>query len=850
MKNFKKIFYSVLLTTVLVLGGGILGVWLGQDKLIALFVQEVNRHLRTPVRVGRLQVSVVDAFPRVAITLHDVVVLGSLPHDTTALARARRLYCAFDAWDVLAGRYRIRSLTLTDGLVQVRHDAQGQPNYAIFRPDSTQTDAKPLAFALETVQLERVGVIYDNPAHQHRYTLHAHDVRAALTLTDRRIAIQAAGRTRIDAIRVGPDDYFRRKEVTLNTRLQVDRSAHVLTIEPSALNIGKGAYTLAGRIGYGQAVTELDLKLNGQHTDLQSVAALLPARLARRLSQYRSRGDVYFGGTVQSVAGGKSPRIAVQFGCRDVSFYHPQYQESVEHVFVEGSFTNGAARSARTTALTLNKLRGTLRGRPFSGSLRYENLLDPTVRLAIRADLDVAHLLRFFPVAAVRKASGQAQLALQLAGNLRQFRARPASAAGQSAGELTLRGVSIELRDYSQPLHGLSGNFLLRRNDVAVTNFTGRMGRSDFQLSGFFKNALGWLLLPGQPLLVEADVESRVLDLDELLSVKRAPSATVGRQPAGRPGGYALEVPPSLALDLDAHVRQVRFRRFRGRQLRGTVRLRQQVVSTPGLSVAAAGGQATLRGTLDARRPELLKATTSASCSQLALDSLFYVFEDFGQTFITARHLRGTLTASAESDIYFDRALQPLTDRLEAEVKATVRNGELNNFAPLQKLSMVASREQLRHLRFAQLTNSIYIQSRTVYLPEMEIRSNVRTASVLRVTGTHTFDQQMDYHLSIPILPGLLRRPSINGEVATGPTILLAVQGNEDNFRVSVDRSRTQTARRPLPAPGSRPAAEGATAQATPDPAAPVPAAPKKLFEVKKPDKKPAQPQPDQYFDF
>jgi hypothetical protein len=29
-----------------------------------------------------------------------------------------------------------------------------------------------------------------------------------------------------------------------------------------------------------------------------------------------------------------------------------------------------------------------------------------------------------------------------------------------------------------------------------------------------------------------------------------------------------------------------------------------------------------------------------------------------------------------------------------------------------------------------------------------------------------------------------------------------------------------------------------------------VPAAPKKLFEVKKPDKKPAQPQPDQYFDF
>ncbi|GAA4003829.1 hypothetical protein GCM10022408_14340 [Hymenobacter fastidiosus] len=856
MKNFKKTFRYAGLSLVLLLGAAILSGWLGQEKIISLFVQEANRYLRTPVQVGRMEVSVLAEFPRVAIRLHHVVVRGSLPQDTTALARVRTLYCAFDAWDIVAGRYRIRSLALEDGAIQVRYDAQGQPNYRIFRPDSTQAATKPLAFDLEAIRLERVGILYHHRQQQHRYSLQAHAVQASLTVTDAQVSIRAEGRTRIEAIRLGADNYFRAKEVVLTTRLEVNRTAQTLTIQPSVVRVETAAYDLAGRIGYGGPAIDWNLSLNGQHADLQSVLALLPPRLTRQLSKYRSRGDVYFRGTVRSVAAGKNPQIGVQFGCRDASFYHPGYRESVEHVFLTGTFSNGARRTARTTSFTLQQLRGALQGRPFSGNLRYENLLDPTVRLNLRADLDVARVLRFFPVAAVRAGSGRAQLAVQFAGNLRQFRARPATAAIRSGGELTLRGVSLTLRDYTQPLTGLQGSFLLRRNDVAITNFTGRMGRSDFRLNGFFKNALGWLLLPHQQLLVEADVESRLLDLDQLLSAP-APNRAAGPTAAtgtGRAAGYAFEVSPNLALDLNATVRRVRFRRLRGQELHGTVRLRQQVISTPGLSVAAAGGTTTLHGTLDARQPDRLQARTTMTCTQLPLDSLFYVFENFGQDFLTARHLRGTLTAQAESDMYFDRHLTPLTDQLEAEIKATVRDGELNNFAPLQKLSMVAGKEQLRHLRFAQLTNSIYIQGRTVYVPEMEIRSNVRTASVLRVTGTHTFDQEMDYHLSIPLLPGLLRRPAFGGQVATGPALLLAVQGTEDNFRVSLDRRREQTARRPVAEANGRrmgPPPPPANSAALPGAAenAPV-AAPKKLFEVKKPEQKPAQPRPDQYFDF
>ncbi|UOR04778.1 hypothetical protein MUN82_17750 [Hymenobacter aerilatus] len=842
------------------LGSVAAALWWGQERIIGLFVQQANHYLRTPVQVGKIELSLFDQFPRVAITMHRVVVTGSLPHDTTALARARRLYFAFDAWDLLIRRYRVRAVTLTDGQVAVRLDAQGQPNYDVLRMDTAAaaTD-EPFAFDLEGIQLGRMGVTYADASRHQQFAGHIPQMQATLSVKGDEVTVRAKGETHVQALRVMDDAYFQEKDLLLTTHLRINRQTQQIAVLPSEIRIGPAIYGVAGTIGYHPA-TLLDLRLEGRQTDVQSLLALLPPRLNHRLAGYRSRGDVYFRGTVRGEFSTKvNPRLDVQFGCRDAAFYHPQYQQEIEHVFLTGTFTNGTAHSVRTAMLDLRNVRGQLGGRPFSGSLRYTDFQEPTVQLQLAADLDMARATRFFPVAAVRGATGTAQLSLQVAGPVAHLRA---GRAANARGELTLRDVAVQLRAYSQPLRRLNGRLELRGNNITMQSLKGYLGRSDFRVNGTLKNAVSWLLTPRQTLLIQAQMNSNLWDFDELLRLPTAMPTPARR--GGRAGGeYALELPATLALDVQTNVRHLRFRRLRGRELRGTVRLRNQIVSSPALSVRAAGGRASIRGTVDVRRPNLVKVSTTATCTQVPLDSLFYVFEDFGQRFITARHLRGQLTAQIESDVYLDGALYPLTDRLEAEVKATVRNGELNNFAPLQKLSMVANREQLRHLRFAELKNSLYVQSRTVYIPEMDIRSNVRTASLIQVTGTHTFDQQMDYHLSIPLLPGLLRRPDAAGGTPTGPRLLLAVRGNEQDFTVRYDRARAQLVTGARPETGSPSAAP-----ATRPPAATRPGILGRILSPpvrssegtvntrpapapRKPAPKPAtQPQPGEYFEF
>ncbi|MBX0292506.1 hypothetical protein K3G63_18825 [Hymenobacter sp. HSC-4F20] len=820
----------------------IIGVWLGQEHIIALFVQALNRHLQVPVQASRLEVSVLDQFPHLSVTLHDVVVAGSVPADTMKLARARRLYCAFDAWDLLAGRYRIRAVTLADAQVRVRRNAQGLGNYHVLRPDTTAPAmAVPFDLELQRVQLERVQVLYEDAARKQHLSLRTPALRAALVITDTQVDIVAQGTAQVEVLRLGSDAYFQRKEVVVSTRLVVNRPAQQLTISSSQLHIGPAAYTVAGTIDYRRAA-QLNLRGEAVGADVQSVLALLPPRLARPLTDYQSRGQVYFGGTVRGELSGRhNPVVSVQFGCREASFFHPRYRQAVDHVSLRGSFTNGAAHSASTALLTLSGVQGQLSGRPFSGSLRLENLRDPSVRLQMQADVDVARALRFLPVAAVRAARGTAVVQLQLNGRLRELRQHPTSA--QAAGQLLLRNVHVQLRDFRHPFSDLTGRLQLQGTDVAVPALRGRLGNSDFRGRGTLRNATSWLLGARQPLRLEAVVASHVLDFNQLLYTYQ-PAGGAGTDNR-RDASGGLRVPAGIAFSVQATANQLRFRRLRGRQLRGSVRLQGQVFSSSGLTLLAAGGQASVQGTVDARQANLLKASTVVSCQQVPLDSLFYVFENFGQDFITQRHLRGSLTARAEVDSYFDQHLTPLTDRLEAEVHATVRNGELLNFEPLQKLSFLASRATLRHLRFAELQNRLYIQSRTVYVPEMDIRSNVKAASLIRVTGTHTFDQQLDYHVRIPLLPGLL--PTVAAR-AEGPTLRLAIKGDEQNFTVRYERGVRAPATPAEAGSGRVPPAAAAPASAA-EAATPA-AVPKPSFQLKKPVRKPAQPQTGEYFDF
>jgi hypothetical protein len=171
------------------------------------------------------------------------------------------------------------------------------------------------------------------------------------------------------------------------------------------------------------------------------------------------------------------------------------------------------------------------------------------------------------------------------------------------------------------------------------------------------------------------------------------------------------------------------------------------------------------------------------------LDSIFYVFQNFNQSFIEDRHLKGQVNADVNFELTLDQNLKLYSETLTADIGAVIRNGELNNFEPMKKLNKYLDDEGLSKLRFSDLQNEIHIENKIVYIPQMQVRSNVTD---IRVSGTHAFDQRIDYRLITPLRSRkkLDATESINAieEDGSGQSkLFLKITGTTENYKVAYD---------------------------------------------------------------
>ena len=75
-----------------------------------------------------------------------------------------------------------------------------------------------------------------------------------------------------------------------------------------------------------------------------------------------------------------------------------------------------------------------------------------------------------------------------------------------------------------------------------------------------------------------------------------------------------------------------------------------------------------------------------------------------------------------------------------------ISNGELLDFAPILALSRFIKVSELQHVKFSALQNRIQIYDRKIFIPSMEIKSS---ALNLTASGSHTFDNKVDYSLKL-----------------------------------------------------------------------------------------------------
>jgi hypothetical protein len=780
LRILKKILLYTGLGLLVIVVSLALSVFLFKDKIIRNFIEAANKNLNTPVKIGKIDVSVFQKFPQLSIVLTDVEVEDSHPGKYPLLT-ADKIAFQLNPIEVYRGRYNIKGLELSNSETNLKINKDGVNNYTILKENkSAESSGEVVGFELKNVLLKNALVRYVDLRNEEDLIFSSEDLSASIQSLGDVYSIEADGELTTKKIKVKKSSLLDGKSFDIRADLIYDDGNRVLTIEPSILTLKGSEFAVKGT--YDWAKTPLiDITVNGKDTNIQTILSLLPETASQQFMQYESKGETYFSAALKGpITAERNPGLTVEFGLKEATIFHPDTKAQITDANVEGSFASSNLADLHKASLVLKNITGTLNSEAFEANLVIQDFIDSDVILKFKGKVDAASLIGFYPVENIKGLSGSLLTDFSFEGKLSWLKNRSTAQKATTNGTIEMQNLNFLYGESKLPVKSLNGSLQFTNNDLALSNVSLQAGNSDFVFNGFFKNIITFLLFENQPIGIEADMKSTFIDLDQLFQV--------GFTTKKNNSDYQFSISPNLNLNFNCDVQSLRYQRFAAHKLKGDLLVKDEVAVSRNTKLKTMGGDLSFSAIVDAKNHKAIDILTSARLNGIYLDSAFYVFKNFDQNFIEDKHLKGQVTADVNVEMTLNENLKLFQETLIADISMTIKNGELNNFEPLKSLNKYLDDEGLSHLRFADLKNDIHIEKKTIYIPQMQVRSNV---TAIQISGTHTFDQHIDYRLITPlrnkkkidVTEAANALEENNGQLK----LFLKITGTTDNYKVQYD---------------------------------------------------------------
>ncbi|MCC5916785.1 MAG: hypothetical protein JJU02_05595 [Cryomorphaceae bacterium] len=734
-KSLKKWFFrltAVFSIFVLLVVGGMLYFYYNQEKLINPLVRQINNQLDVEVGVADIHISF-RQFPNVSVAFRDVFIPEALPNSKDTLAAIETLYLVFRPWDLLRDDdINISSIRLENGQLNLKILKDGTENFRFWKTDEADEESG-LSLGLQSVEISSVELKYQDFADDIYFTEFVKSVVLSGNFTSERLELKGKANVLHRTLKL--EDFSYDLPVKIVADFLVEQEEGHTLISTPALKFDDTGLTLKILLDEQGK----DIFISGNHLDAQKLKALMPSSYKETLNWFNLRGELDMEFVMALPAVGKSKR-QLTFALRNGHFIFLDRDLHIRKVETQGELLFGHNTRSRNGLFILPSFQGEIDGGSFTIDLEIEDFDRPLLTLHATAGISLFNAFALAGIDTLEDVEGNARFDVHFQ-NRFQSLSQPVKrdfSQAKASGELVIEDGGFSFKNNPTVYRNIAVRSQLKANDLQLDHLHLKTYHSDFTLSGTVKNILPFLLLPEEKISVDANLRSKRFVLDELLSDEKSEGEEA----------YILEFPKNVSAKLQTRIDTFDFGKFRARSCTGEIVLSHAGLQANFSQMNALDGVIEKLGIkIDARQTPY-HLSTHIRGREINMNKMFSTFKNFGQDVITANELHGTLTADIRLESDLTPSLDLPVDRIQADAELTIDRGRLVNFAPMEALSRFAKMDELNDVRFDKLSNTLRIDKGVIYIPAMDIKSNVVD---LELEGTHDFENIIDYTIRMDL---------------------------------------------------------------------------------------------------
>jgi hypothetical protein len=719
-----------------------------KDEICGYAVNEVNKHLKAKVSVSEVDLTFWGSFPSLSVDFNHVFIQDSYVKATVkdTLLYSDRIRMKFDPMDIWEENYKVHSIEVAPGTLQLKVNKRGEVNYDILKETSDTTQSN-FELALESVALENVRFAYKNRLTGQHYSSRVDQLELNGNFDQDRFDLATAADLTIEKIKSGKVTLISNQPASINVKVSVDKLNDIVSLPKATISIAELPFEVSGLFRKDSTLFELHSK----DIPLTDFAQKFAVSGTDDIKKYKGAGVAFADITVKSSNDNEDPaRILCDFGITDGELTEPGSGIRLSKIAMEGRYSNVDGKASEY--LELKKLKFQTPGGPFKGDLRVTQFQEPRYEGSARGIIDLRMLHSLFGLPMVEKIQGQVDLSTDFdVRTIRNDQGETDFSVERCEGNVELEQVVLKLKEDQRTFRNVSGALYLRGDEAGIDHVSLNVGESDLKLDGVFKNIVPYLEGKGA---LEADVaiSGNRIDLQDLGTTTKEEKIQEERH---------FVIPDNIHGNMQTDIGELKYEKHRFLNVSGSMQMTEHRLLFP--SIQLENAEADIAGSvlIEEKSPEIFTITTEVQSDNLEFKPLFHEWDNFNQSVIGEENIFGKAQSKVYFSAPFDLRSGIISKAIKAQVYLKITDGKLKNVNSFKSITeslqtntakMVIGKDniallekKLMDLRFETLENTFTIQDGKLTIPEMMIHTS---ALDVETSGTHTFENMIDYRFA------------------------------------------------------------------------------------------------------
>jgi hypothetical protein len=771
--RLKSIFKFLLITIILVvclLSGAIVYAYLNLNQFRSQLLEAVNKQLVTEVDCKEIELDLFKQFPLISIGLKDLSIKDPLAKNQYLL-KASSLNMGLDFFNIVAKKYTIESLLLSNAAIQLCKDSTGKFNYFIVKETSDHKEATQFQFNLKKVQFLQVQFHYTSLADKQTYNLDIEDATLAGAFNENEFTIQQELKGKIARISINGMDLVTQKSIETKLKLNVNSQAEKISLADAAIKISDLNLYVNGTLTRFKSNPEINCEFNAKQTTIQELLSLLPIPLPPSFKALDSKGKVYFSGNYNGRwHNQEQPLLNLYFGVQNGSLSNKKNGLALNQINFEGKYESKNKQN-HFNSLQISNFTASLNNEPVSGDFDFRLDEQPIIVTNLKGRVNLNDFQKWAQIQSIKEVSGYLsfQTHLQLFKEKNQF----VWTHPNNQISLQLEAPILQLKNLNKAFKNVQLSINANQSSLLIQQMKFLIGQTDISGRGSIAN----VFQSDKDLQIQLVTSSANLNAEDLMIYAADKSDTSS-------SNRKFEV--LLTCQADAF----QFRQLQSTNCLAELKIEPGQLAIQSLQMQCWDGELKTKGNF-LFSPKGYQFNGLMALKRVKVKQLLASFDDFNQKAIQSTQIDGSIGVEADLEMKWDQDFNFNKPAFKAIAKLKFKDGQLNQYEPLYALSKFVDLEALKNLKFKELENTLEIKQEQVTIPEMYIQTN---AMNLLVSGQHTFDNVLDYRLKITLSDILNKKRKVQsnefGEEDEKPgqiNLFLRIKGPANHLKFTYD---------------------------------------------------------------